>query len=129
MVKPDGVRRGLIGEIIQRIERKGLTVRAMKLMHITPELAAQHYQEHRDKAFYPELMDFITSGPVVAMIVEGRDAPPVVRLLMGATDPAKAAPGTIRGDLALDLTQNVVHGSDSAESAEREIALYFHDNA
>ena len=129
MVKPDGVRRGLIGEIIQRIERKGLTVRAMKLMQITPELAAQHYQEHSDKAFYPELIDFITSGPVAAMIVEGRDAPSVVRALMGATDPAKAAPGTIRGDLALDLTQNVVHGSDSPESAKREIALYFHDNA
>ncbi len=129
MVKPDGVRRGLVGEILGRIERKGLMLRAMKLMQITPELAAQHYQEHREKAFYPELVDFITSGPVVVMMVEGRDAQTVVRTLMGATDPAKAAPGTIRGDLALDLTQNLVHGSDSPESAEREIALYFNIDA
>ncbi len=125
MIKPDGVRRGLVGEIVQRLEAKGLTLKAMKLMHIDTDLAGQHYREHRDKPFYGELIQFITSGPVVAMVVQGREATSVVRLLMGATDPAKAAPGTIRGDLALDLTQNVVHGSDSPESAASEIQLYF----
>lgn len=125
MIKPDGVRRGLVGEIVQRLEGKGLTLKAMKLMHIDTDLAGQHYREHRDKPFYGELIQFITSGPVVAMVVQGREATSVVRLLMGATDPAKAAPGTIRGDLALDLTQNVVHGSDSPESAASEIELYF----
>lgn len=125
MVKPDGVRRGLVGQIVSRLENKGLTLTAMRMMVIDPELASEHYREHRDKGFYGELIQFITSGPVVAMVWEGREAPSVVRLLMGATDPAKAEPGTIRGDLALDLSQNVVHGSDSQESAEREIALYF----
>jgi nucleoside-diphosphate kinase len=125
MVKPDGVRRGLVGQIVSRLENKGLTLAAMRMMVIDPELASAHYREHRDKGFYGELIQFITSGPVVAMVWEGREAPSVVRLLMGATDPAKAEPGTIRGDLALDLSQNVVHGSDSQESAEREIALYF----
>ena len=125
MIKPDGVRRGLVGEIVQRFEAKGLTLKAMKLMRIDTDLAGQHYREHRDKPFYGELIQFITSGPVVAMVVQGREATSVVRLLMGATDPAKAAPGTIRGDLALDLTQNVVHGSDSPESAASEIQLYF----
>ena len=125
MIKPDGVRRGLVGEIVQRLEAKGLTLKAMKLMRIDTDLAGQHYREHRDKPFYGELIQFITSGPVVAMVVQGREATSVVRLLMGATDPAKAAPGTIRGDLALDLTQNVVHGSDSPESAASEIQLYF----
>ena len=125
MVKPDGVRRGLVGQIINRLETKGLTLKAMKLMRIDPQLASQHYREHQDKPFYDELVQFITSGPVVAMVWEGREATSVVRLVMGATDPTKAAPGTIRGDLALDLTQNVVHGSDSPESATREIMLYF----
>lgn len=125
MVKPDGVRRGLVGEVIRRIEAKGLRLKGMKMMRVAPELAAQHYAEHRDKPFYPELIAFITSGPVVAMVVEGRDAVSVVRNLMGATDPVKAAPGTIRGDFGLELTENVVHGSDSPESAAREIGLYF----
>ncbi|MCL6561679.1 MAG: nucleoside-diphosphate kinase [Firmicutes bacterium] len=125
MVKPDGVRRGLVGEVIRRIEAKGLRLKGMKMIRVAPELAAQHYAEHRDKPFYPELIAFITSGPVVAMVVEGRDAVSVVRNLMGATDPVKAAPGTIRGDFGLELTENVVHGSDSPESAAREIGLYF----
>ncbi|MBX5466643.1 MAG: nucleoside-diphosphate kinase [Firmicutes bacterium] len=125
MVKPDGVRRGLVGEVVRRVEAKGLRLKALKMMRVAPELAAQHYAEHRDKPFYPELIRFITSGPVVAMAVEGREAVGVVRALMGATDPVKAAPGTIRGDFGLDLTENVVHGSDSPEAAAREIALYF----
>ncbi|MCY0898330.1 MAG: nucleoside-diphosphate kinase [Firmicutes bacterium] len=125
MVKPDGVRRGLVGEVIRRFEQKSLHLVAMKLMEITPELAAQHYAEHREKPFYQELITFITSGPVVAMVFAGRDAVQVARTLMGATDPVNAAPGTIRGDFGLEITQNVVHGSDSPESAEREIQLYF----
>ncbi|MCY0880273.1 MAG: nucleoside-diphosphate kinase [Firmicutes bacterium] len=125
MVKPDGVRRGLVGEVIRRFEQKGLRLRAMKLMQVTPELAAQHYAEHREKPFYGELITFITSGPVVPMVFEGREAVQVARALMGATDPAKAEPGTIRGDFGLEITANVVHGSDSPESAEREIQLYF----
>jgi nucleoside-diphosphate kinase len=125
MVKPDGVRRGLVGEVIRRFEAKGLRLRAMKLMRVSPELAAQHYAEHRAKPFYGELIEFITSGPVVPMIFEGRDAVSVARTLMGATDPVKAAPGTIRGDFGLEITANVVHGSDSEGSAEREIGLYF----
>jgi nucleoside-diphosphate kinase len=125
MVKPDGVRRGLAGTVIARFEQKGLRLAGLKLLEVTPELAAQHYAEHREKPFYPELVRFITSGPVVAMVLEGRDAVQVVRKLMGATDPVKAEPGTIRGDHALAITENIVHGSDSDESAEREIALYF----
>jgi nucleoside-diphosphate kinase len=125
MVKPDGVRRGLVGEIIARLERKGLKLLGLKLMRITPELAGAHYAEHRDKPFYPELTAFITSGPVVAMVWEGPRAVEVVRALMGATDPLRAAPGTIRGDFGLALTENVIHGSDSEESAEREIGLFF----
>jgi nucleoside-diphosphate kinase len=125
MVKPDGVRRGLVGEVIRRFEQKSLHLVAMKLMEITPGLAAQHYAEHREKPFYQELITFITSGPVVAMVFAGRDAVQVARTLMGATDPVKAAPGTIRGDFGLEITQNVVHGSDSPASAEREIQLYF----
>lgn len=125
MVKPDGVRRGLVGEVIRGFERKGLTLKAMKLMTVDADLAAAHYAEHQSKPFYGELISFITSGPVVPMIWEGREAVQVARTLMGATDPAKAAPGTLRGDLAIDLTQNLVHGSDSEEAAAREIALYF----
>jgi nucleoside-diphosphate kinase len=125
MVKPDGVRRGLAGTVIARFEQKGLKLVGLKLLAVTPELAAQHYAEHRDKPFYPELIRFITGGPVVAMVWEGREAVSVARALMGATDPAKAAPGTIRGDFGLAITENIVHGSDSDESAEREIALYF----
>ncbi len=125
MVKPDGVRRGVVGEVIRRLEAKGLQLKAMKLIRITPELAARHYEEHRDKPFYGELISFITSGPSIPMVWEGREAIQVARTLMGATDPIKAQPGTIRGDLALAITENIVHGSDSVESAEREIAIYF----
>lgn len=125
MVKPDGVRRGLVGEVIRRFEQKGLTLKAMKLMQVTTELAGAHYAEHESKPFYGDLITFITSGPVVPMIFEGREAVVVARTLMGATDPAKAAPGTIRGDLGLEITENIVHGSDSPESAVREMSLYF----
>ena len=125
LVKPDGVQRGLVGAIIERLERRGLKLVALKMMHITVELAARHYAEHRAKPFYDGLIAFITSGPVVAMIWEGREAVSVVRSLMGATDPLKAAPGTIRGDLALDLGMNLIHGSDSPERAETEMALFF----
>lgn len=125
MVKPDGVRRGLVGAVVSRLEQKGLSLTALKLMRITSELARRHYEEHLEKPFYPELERFITGGPVVAMVVEGRDAVSVVRGLMGSTDPVKAAPGTIRGDYGLEITENIVHGSDGEVSAEREIALYF----
>lgn len=125
LVKGDGVRRRLIGEIVRRIEAKGLDVRAMQLMDVSRELAEEHYAEHREKPFFGELVDFITSTPVVAMRIEGEDAIPVVRRLMGSTNPAEAAPGTIRGDLALSLPDNLVHGSDSPESAERELGLFF----
>ncbi len=125
LVKPDGVQRGLVGEIIRRLEARGLKLVAMKMMQITPELAARHYAEHRGKAFYDGLIAFITSGPVVALVCEGREAVAVVRSLMGATDPIKAGPGTIRGDLAVDLLMNLVHGSDSVAGAEAEVARFF----
>ena len=125
LVKGDGVRRRLIGEIIRRIEAKGLNVRAMQLMDVSRELAEQHYAEHREKPFFEELVEFITSTPVVAMRIEGEGAIQVSRRLMGSTNPAEAAPGTIRGDLALSLPDNLVHGSDSPESAERELGLFF----
>lgn len=125
MVKPDGVRRGLVGEVIRRFEARGLRLAALKMLRISRELAQEHYQVHKDKPFFRELVDFITSGPVVAMVLEGRGAVGVVRSMMGATDPVNAAPGTIRGDYALELTANVVHGSDSVETAEREMSLFF----
>ena len=125
LVKPDGVQRGLIGEILRRLERRGLKLVGLKMMRITKEVAAQHYAEHQGKPFYDGLLTFITSGPVVAMIWEGREAVSVVRSLMGSTDPLKAAPGTIRGDLALDLGMNLIHGSDSPARADTEIALFF----
>lgn len=125
MLKPDAVQRRLIGEIIRRIEAKNLNIVAMKMIHIDRKLAETHYGEHREKPFFKELVDFVTSGPAVAMIVEGPNAISVVRAMMGATNPFNAAPGTIRGDFGLDLTQNLIHGSDSAESAGREIALFF----
>ncbi len=125
VVKPDGVRRGLVGEILVRLERKGLKILAMKTLRVAPELAQRHYAEHEGKPFYPALMQHITSGPIVAMVLEGRSAIAVARLVIGATNPQLAAPGTVRGDLALGLTPNLVHASDSAESAQREIALYF----
>ncbi|WP_143527074.1 nucleoside-diphosphate kinase [Rubrobacter xylanophilus] len=125
LVKGDGVRRRLIGEIIRRLENKGLTIKDLKMMQVSRELAEEHYAEHREKPFFGELVEFITSAPVVAMRVEGEGAIGVVRNLMGATDPAKAAPGTIRGDLALSMPDNLVHGSDSPESAARELRLFF----
>jgi nucleoside-diphosphate kinase len=125
LVKPDGVRRGLLGEIVTRFERKGLKVVAAKMLRVTPELAQRHYAEHQGKPFYPALIQHITSGPVVALALEGRSAIAVVRLLTGATNPQTAAPGTVRGDLALGITPNLLHASDSADSAARELALYF----
>jgi len=125
LVKPDGVQRGLIGRIVARLEQRGLKLVAMKMMRISRELAGRHYAEHRGKPFYDGLIAFISSGPVVAMILEGREAVTVVRSVMGSTDPLKAAPGTIRGDLALDLGMNLIHGSDSVDRAESEMALFF----
>jgi nucleoside-diphosphate kinase len=125
LVKGDGVRRKLIGEIIRRMEAKDLDIADMKLMDVDRELAEEHYAEHREKPFFDELVDFITTTPVVAMRVSGEGAIKVVRSLMGATNPAEAAPGTIRGDLALSMPDNLVHGSDSPESAERELGLFF----
>lgn len=127
LVKPNGVARGLIGEILSRYERRGLRIAALRMLTVTRELAEAHYAEHVGKPFFEELVTFITSGPIVAAIIEGPSAVQVVRDMNGATDPLKAAPGTIRGDFALDVGQNVVHGSDSVASAEREIALYFPD--
>ena len=125
LVKGDGVKRRLIGEITRRLEAKGLDIRAMKMMDMSRELAEEHYAEHREKPFFEELVEFITSTPVVAMTVEGEGAIGTVRNLMGATNPANAAPGTIRGDLALSMPDNLVHGSDSPESAKRELGLFF----
>lgn len=125
MVKPDGVARGLVGEIIARLERKGLTLERIRKLTIDPETAERHYAEHSEKPFFPELVEFITSGPVVAMEWSGESAISVCRSLMGATDPKKAEPGTIRGDLGLAVTHNLVHGSDGPESAGRELALFF----
>jgi nucleoside-diphosphate kinase len=125
IVKPDAVRRGLIGEVLSRIERKGLRIDELRLMRIDRHLAERHYAEHTEKPFFGELVEFITSGPVVVAKVTGREAITVLRALMGATDPAASAPGTIRGDLGTVLTENIVHGSDSPESADRELALFF----
>lgn len=125
VVKPDGVRRGLVGEIVGRFERKGMKIVAAKTLHVAPELAQRHYAEHQGKPFYPALIQHITSGPIVAIALEGRSAISVARLVTGATNPQTAAPGTIRGDLALGITPNLVHASDSMESAARELALYF----
>ena len=125
LVKGDGVQRRLVGEIVRRLENKGLDIRAMLLMDVSHELAEEHYAEHREKPFFGELVEFINASPVVAMKVEGEGAIKVVRKLMGATNPAEAAPGTIRGDLALSLPDNLVHGSDSPESAKRELKLFF----
>ncbi len=128
MVKPDGVRRNLVGEVVRRIEAKGLRLVGMKLMQIPRELAERHYGEHKGKPFYNGLVSFITSGPVVAMVLEGENAIAAWRTMMGATNPADAAPGTIRGDLATIIDENVVHGSDAPATAEREIALFFGDD-
>ena len=125
LIKPDAVQRGLIGEVIGRLERRGLQLVAMKLMRITEELAGRHYAEHREKPFFRGLVDFITSAPVVAMVWQGPGAVAMVRTMMGATNPANAAPGTMRGDLAVSFGMNVIHGSDSPESAAREVELFF----
>ncbi|MEJ7771366.1 MAG: nucleoside-diphosphate kinase [Geodermatophilaceae bacterium] len=129
LVKPDGVRRALIGEVISRIEAKGLTLVALQLRVLDRETAAAHYAEHEGKPFFTALLEFITGGPLVAMVVKGPRAIPAFRGLAGATDPVVATPGTIRGDLALEVQNNIVHGSDSPESAAREIALFFPDLA
>lgn len=125
LVKGDGVRRKLVGEIIRRIEARGLDIADMKLMHVGIELAEEHYAEHHEKPFFEELVEFITATPVVAMRIRGEGAIKAMRTLMGATNPAEAAPGTIRGDLALSMPDNLVHGSDSPESAKRELGLFF----
>ena len=127
LVKPDGVRRALCGEIVSRFERRGYELRGARLLKIPRALAQQHYAEHKGKPFFGELVDFITSGPVLALAVRGEDAIGGVRSLMGATHPKDAAPGTIRGDLATLLQENVVHGSDSSASARRELRLFFPD--
>ena len=127
LIKPDGVRRGLAGEVIARIERKGLRIVAMDLRTVGRDLAETHYAEHVGKPFYGSLVDFITSGPLFALVAEGPRAVEAFRGLAGATDPVKAAPGTIRGDYALEVQDNIVHGSDSPDSAEREIKIFFPD--
>lgn len=125
MMKPDGVRRGLVGEVISRLERKGLRLNRARVLTIDADLASRHYAEHVGKPFFADLVAFITSGPVVATEWEGEEAVEVARTLMGVTDPKKAAPGTIRGDFGLVVTENIVHGSDSPASAERELGLFF----
>jgi nucleoside-diphosphate kinase len=125
LCKPDAVERGLVGEIVGRIERKGLAIVALEQRMLDAGTAKQHYAEHDGKPFFDDLVDFITRSPLVAMVVEGPDAWKVMRTMMGATNPREAAPGTIRGDLAIELTENLVHGSDGPESAAREIALFF----
>ena len=125
MIKPDGVQRNLVGEIISRVEAKGFSITKIKMMTISKNLAEKHYEEHKDKPFFSDLVSFIISGPVVAMQVEGENVVVQIRNLMGATNPSESTPGSIRGDLATELDKNVVHGSDSDESAERELSLFF----
>jgi nucleoside-diphosphate kinase len=125
LVKPDGVRRGLAGEVIRRLEQKGLTLVAMELRNIEREVAEAHYAEHAERPFFGELVEFITGGPLVALVVEGPNAIAGTRRLMGVTNPVEATPGSLRGDYALEIGQNLVHGSDSAESAQREIGIFF----
>ena len=127
MVKPDGVQRGLVGEVISRFEKRGIKVCALKMMKIPKELAERHYAEHKGKSFYDGLVEFITSGPVVCMVLEGDNAVTVVRGMMGKTNPQDSPIGSIRGDLAMQTAKNIVHGSDSPESAKREIGLFFND--
>ena len=125
LIKPDGVQRGLVGEVLSRIERKGFAVVALEMRTLERAVAEEHYGEHQDKPFFADLVDFITGGPLVAAVIEGPEAITSWRSMMGATNPAVAAPGTIRGDLATETQMNVTHGSDSPESAAREIALFF----
>jgi nucleoside-diphosphate kinase len=124
-VKPDGVQRGLVGEIIHRYEAKGFSLVGLKLMMVSRELAEHHYGEHKDKSFFPGLVDFITSGPVVAMVWEGKGVVAAARKMIGATNPLNSEPGTIRGDYGIDIGRNIIHGSDAPETAEREISLWF----
>ncbi|GAB3072153.1 nucleoside-diphosphate kinase [Salinicoccus sesuvii] len=128
MIKPDGVQRNLVGDIVGRLENKGFRIAGAKLMQVSEELAKTHYQEHEEKPFFGELVDFITSGPVFAMVLEGENAIDTARLIVGSTNPQQAAPGTIRGDYGLTVGKNIIHGSDSKESAEREISLFFDEN-
>ena len=128
LVKPDGVQRGLVGTVIKRFEDKGLQIAGLKLMHVTEDLAREHYKEHVGKPFFDGLLNFITSSPVAAIAEDGEGAIAIVRNMMGETNPAKAAPGTIRGDFGVDFGLNIVHGSDGLESAERELALFFDRN-
>jgi nucleoside-diphosphate kinase len=125
MVKPDGVERGLVGEVIGRFERKGLVLEKLAMITVDEDLARRHYAEHVEKPFFPDLLAFITRGPVVAMKLSGESAVSIARTMMGPTNPASAPPGTIRGDLATELTENIVHGSDSPESAARELSIWF----
>lgn len=127
-IKPDGVQRGLIGEVINRFERRGLKLVGMKLLQVTREMAETHYGEHKGKPFYDGLVSYITSAPVVGMVLEGKDAVALARNVIGATNPANAAPGTIRGDFAIEIGRNIVHGSDSPESGKREIGIFFKEN-
>jgi nucleoside-diphosphate kinase len=129
MIKPDAVARRLTGEVVQRFERRGFLVRGMKLIRVTEAQASNHYAEHEGKPFYEELVSFITSGPLVAMVLEGQEAVTAARQVIGATNPLEAVPGSIRGDFAIEVGQNMVHGSDSPESAAREVALFFPDLA
>jgi nucleoside-diphosphate kinase len=128
LIKPDAMQRALAGEILARFERRGLTVCAARLVRVDRELAERHYGEHAEKVFFGELVEFITSAPTLALVLEGEGAVAVVRETIGATDPARAAPGTIRGDLALSMPDNLVHGSDAPDTAKREIALWFAEN-
>ncbi|MEI3608032.1 nucleoside-diphosphate kinase [Pseudogracilibacillus sp. SO10305] len=128
MVKPDGVQRGLVGEIVNRFEQKGFKLVSAKLMQVSNELAEEHYGEHKERPFFGELVDFITSGPVFAMVWEGEEVIKTSRNMIGATNPQEATPGSIRGDYALTVGKNIIHGSDSPESAEREINLWFNEN-
>ncbi len=125
IVKPDGVRRGLIGEVLRLVEEAGLTIEALRMETIDRATAEEQYGEHRDKPFFEELVDFITGGPLVSLVVEGPNAVAAVRRMMGVTNPVEATPGSLRGDYALEIGQNLVHGSDSTESAEREIKIFF----
>lgn len=124
-IKPDGVQRGLVGEIIQRLEKKGFTLVGLKLLQVSKELASTHYGEHQAKPFFPGLVEFITSGPVVAMVWEGKGVIATARKMIGATNPLSSEPGTIRGDFGIDVGRNVIHGSDAPETAEKEISLWF----
>ncbi len=127
LLKPDAIQRGLAGEIVSRLEKTGLKIKGMKLLHVSQELANQHYGEHVGKPFFDGLVSFIMSGPIVAMALEGNGAVAIVRKTMGATNPADSPPGTVRGDYGIDIGRNLVHGSDSVESAKRELALFFND--